>query len=110
MRAHSLLILVLFAVTPTAFAENFAECLLDKMPGVQNAPVRFAVHKLCKEKYPGGFDSVQQGASRGYFAKYDSGGECTLAVGRDTLDRYAANLIAVSCRKLYDEPNPFDAF
>lgn len=108
MRTALLVAAAIIAVSPTAFADNFAECLLENMPGMQSAPVRFAAFNLCKDKYPGGFDSVPQGAGRGFFAKYDSGGECTLAEGRDTRDHYASNMIAVSCRKLYDEPK-FDS-
>jgi hypothetical protein len=108
MRIALLVAVAIITASPHAFADNFAECILENMPGAQNAPVRLAAYKLCKAKYPGGFDSVPQGAGRGFFAKHDSGSECTITEGRDTLDRHAAFLIASSCRKLYDEPNPFD--
>lgn len=109
MRIHSLIALAMLAVTPAAIADNFAECLLDKLPGVRNRPATLAALNLCRGKYPGTFDSVPQGAGRGFFAKYESGGECMLAVGRDITDQQGAFLVAKSCRKLYD-PSSIDAF
>lgn len=111
MRAHSLIALAILSVAPVAVAENFAECLLDKLPGVRNRPTTLAALNLCRGKYPGTFGSVPQGAGRGFFAKFDSGGECTLELGRDITDQQGAFLVAKACKLLYDEPfDPTAAF
>lgn len=108
MRTHSLIALALLTVAPVAAADNFAECLLDNLPGVRNRPTTLAALNLCRGKYPGAFGSVPQGAGRGFFAKFDSGGECTLELGRDITDQQGAFLVAKACKLLYDEPNPFN--
>lgn len=104
MRIHSLTVMALFAVMPAAFAENFATCLLDKLPGVRNDQATTAAWNLCRGQHPGTFGSVEQGSGLGIFADYDSGDECALDLAKETSDRRAGFLIARSCRLLYDEP------
>jgi len=110
MRAHSLIVLALLAVAPAVLAENFAECLLDNLPGVKNQASTNAALGLCRGKFPGAWASVQQGAGRGFFAKFDSGNECAIELGRDITVRQGAFLVAKSCKLLYDErvPGLFD--
>lgn len=110
MRARLLLPLAMLAATPTVFAGNFAECLLDNLPGVRNGPAIGAALKLCSEKYPSKWNGVQQGSGRGLLARFDSGSECTLEVGRDITVQQGAFLVAKSCKLLYDEDGPWLGF
>lgn len=89
-----------------ALAGNFATCLLDKLPAVQNDIAANAAFQACTGTFPGGFASVPQGAGRGWFS-YKTGADCTLAKASDTRSNRAAGLIGVACRKLYDEPGPW---
>jgi hypothetical protein len=94
-------ILLAFAASP-AFAGNYAECILDKMPGVANDTAATAVYQMCKAEYPGAIQSVPQGSGRGMFS-FKSGAECTAKKAGDTRSNQAAHMIGVACRKLYDE-------
>ncbi|AMO36400.1 hypothetical protein [Thauera humireducens] len=94
--------LVVLATFPSlALAGNYAECILDVVPGVQNDPAAYAAHQVCLSKFPGGIQAVKQGSGRGFFA-YDSGAECTLKKAGDTRSQSGAAMISASCRKLYD--------
>lgn len=93
----------------SAFASNYAECVLDVVPGVQNDPAAYAAHQVCLSKFPGGLQAVKQGAGRGFFG-YDSGAECTLKKAGGTRSQSGAAMISASCRKLYDEDGPWMEF
>lgn len=99
--------LALAAIQHQATAANYATCILDKMPGAQNYAVAVAVTKLCQEKFPGGFGSVEKGSGRGLFS-FNSGAECTAKKASDVRDNNAASLIYRACVLLYDKPSPFD--
>ena len=101
--------LILGAITlaaAQAHAGNFATCILDKAPGTANDVAASAVYQVCKSKHPGGIEAVAQGSGRGFFS-YDSGAECTAKKAAETRSNRAAYMIGASCRKLYEEPNPF---
>lgn len=108
--------LILLAGPSLAVADNYAECLLDKLPGVQNQSATIAAVRLCEADYPGGFASVKQGTGRGFFASYDSGHECVLDMTSNTRHQRAASIISSACFRLYNkppkpaEPNYFDQF
>lgn len=89
-----------------ALAGNFATCLLDKLPTIQNDIAAHAAFQACTSAFPGGLTSVPQGAGRGWFS-YKTGADCTLKKAGDTRSNRAAVLIGVACRRLYDEP-PID--
>lgn len=98
------------ALLPTqALAGNFATCLLDKLPSLQNDIAAQAVYQHCEGMYPTGLPAVKQGSGRGLFS-FNSGAECTAKKAGETRSVRAAALIGVACRRLYDEPNPFDLF
>lgn len=101
-----MVIAALFLFSSPVMAGNFATCILDRMPGVQNNPVAFAILRICKEKYPGGLDSVILGEGRGWFG-FDSGAECSAKKAAKTPNQRAAAIIATACRRLYDK-GPFD--
>jgi len=103
------IVVFLAFVAPAAFAGNFATCLLDDLPGVQGDAAAVAIHKVCRDKYPGGLPSVEQGSGRGWFS-YKSGAECMAKLGAKTPSPSAGSLMFYACNKLYNEPNPFDRF
>ena len=92
----------LLACPSLAMAGNFAECLLDKLPGVQNDATAYAAAQLCTSKHPERYDSIAQGSGRGLFS-YESGAECALDKGADTLSSSAAGQIRVACNRLYNK-------
>lgn len=101
---------LVIAIAPLqAFAADYATCILDRLPGVQNDAAATAAYHLCTSKYPGGLAAVKQGSGRGLF-RFDSGAECTLKKAADTRSNRAAYMIGAACRKLYDEPGPWDNF
>lgn len=93
-----------------AAAGNYATCLLDKLPGLENDQASGAANTLCTSEYPGGFQAVPQGEGRGLLG-YDSGAECALEESGDTRSPGAAYLIRAACNRLYDKPKDlFDEF
>lgn len=96
--------------TPVAsLAGNYATCLLEHLPGMQNDAAARAAINLCASENPGGIASVAQGSGRGFLG-YKSGAECAMKKAAETHSQIAGNGIYMACRKLYDEPvpNPFD--
>lgn len=89
-----------------AAAGNYATCLLNKLPGVQNQAAISAAVRLCGADYPDGLTSIEQGADRGIFAAYNSGDECLLEKSKDASHPRAVNLIRAACSRLYDESPP----
>lgn len=89
-----------------AMAANYATCILDKAPGAVNDIAAQAVHQVCLKENPGAIQAVTQGSGRGLMG-YNSGAECVVAKAKDTRSNQAAAMIGVSCRRLYEEPNPF---
>jgi hypothetical protein len=49
----------------SSFAVNYAICLLDKAPGLQNAAAAQAAINLCMKEHHGGIATVDQGSGRG---------------------------------------------
>lgn len=85
-----------------ASASGYQACLLEHLPGVQNAAARHAAVQLCQSKHGNNWGAA--GSGRGFFAAYSSGAECTLDKARDTRDHVAAQMIGGACRFLYNEP------
>jgi len=98
-----LLVTALLACPVLAQAGNYATCLLEKMPGLQNDNAATAAWNLCNSEYPGGLASVPQGSGRGFFG-YDSGAECALEESGQTRSRTAAFQIRLACDRLYEKP------
>lgn len=86
----------------SAFAGNYATCLLDKLPGVENQAATSSAVQMCQTDYPGGLTNVPQGDELGFFASYRSGDECTLEESKGTRFVPAVQLIRSACHKLYD--------
>ena len=108
MTAKFLIVGALVAISNTAIAANYATCLLDKLPGVQNQAATNAAVVMCQTDFPGGMSSVPHGSGRGVFSKYRSGSECTLEESRDTKFIGAVRLINSACNRLYSEMPPSD--
>lgn len=105
--AKKLVYLTAFLFSSSAAADNYATCILDRMPGSHNDVAMRAVRQVCSQKYPGGYQAIPQGAGRGWFG-YDSGAECTATKAAVTPNRLASFAIRLACNRLYDAPNPFD--
>ena len=93
---------VLF-LAPNAFAGNFAECVLEKMPGSANEAITTAVMSTCSDENPGGYYNVIKGSGLGIFGFRDPNA-CTLKKAHDTPNQRGAVLIAYACRCLYSAP------
>lgn len=98
---NTLAMLSILLAAPAMAAENFAECIIERMPGVQNDAVAGAIARVCLAEHPGGIDAVPQGSGRGWFS-YKSGNECIIKKGEKVISRIGGNLLTGSCIKLYD--------
>ena len=101
----STLLLCMTLAPSIANAGDFATCVLDKMPGVQNDAAAYAINRLCLEKYPDGLSGVAQGSGRGVFS-YDSGAECAASKSAKTPSLVGGQSIYRSCNRLYSKPAP----
>lgn len=89
----------------TAFAENYAECILDKMPGAANAAMHRAVLKTCStESSPSSFLQLSMGSGRGIFG-FRNENACVLKKAKETTFGPAAIAINSACYCLYKEPD-----
>jgi hypothetical protein len=102
------LMLTLLSLPGLASASNYATCLLDKLPGLENDQAAAAAIQVCRADHPGGLEAVTQGDGRGMLG-YDSGADCALDQSGDTRSRTAAYQIRLACDRLYNE-NFFDQF
>lgn len=91
----------LLALSGLAQAGNFATCLLDELPGVQNNNAAGAAYQVCSARYPERYNGVAQGSGRGFWG-YESGADCALKKARDTRSQDAAGMMRVACNRLYD--------
>ncbi len=107
MKAFLFFVLVL--ASSVSAAGNYATCLLNHMPGLQNNAAAQAAINLCMSENPGGINSVPQGSGRGFLG-YKSGAECALKKAAETRSDLAGRAIYVACNRLYDAPpsGPFD--
>jgi hypothetical protein len=65
VKARSTLLVLCLAAAGPALAGNMATCLLDKLPGVKNAPAHAAALNLCSQQHPDKFLEVRRGSGRG---------------------------------------------
>jgi hypothetical protein len=76
--AKSAVCIGLWAVASSyASAADYATCLLDKLPGVKNAPAHAAALNLCAQQHPDKFFEVRRGSGRGLLGP-KSPEQCTL--------------------------------
>ena len=95
-----LLVLPALLFAGSAFSADYATCLLDKLPGVKNAPAHAAALNLCAQQHPDKFFEVRRGSGRGLLAP-KSPEQCTLDKARDTAWQPAAGMIMRACGCLY---------
>lgn len=93
---------LLLATCGSAFAANYATCILDKMPGTQNGAAHAAVIQTCIQEHPAGYSGVAKGSGRGLFG-YADGNACTIKKAASTSFQPAAVAISSACRCLYDK-------
>jgi len=98
----TLIIIATVISSTSVLADNYATCLLDKLPGLQNDSAARAAMQLCYSKHPQRYLPIHQGDGRGFFT-YDSGAECALDKSASTISRMAAFQIRLACNRLYDE-------
>jgi hypothetical protein len=82
---------------------NFAECIIEKMPGVANPAARSAIMRSCYQKYPAGLLEIERGSGRGMFGFKDQDA-CIIKKAKDTPFQPAASAIAYACACLYKKP------
>jgi hypothetical protein len=87
-------------LTTPVLAADYATCLLDKLPGVKNAPAHAAALNLCAQQHPDKFFEVRRGSGRGLLGP-KSPEQCTLDKARDTAWQPAAGMIMRACGCLY---------
>ncbi|HTH44105.1 MAG TPA: hypothetical protein VL528_03400 [Oxalicibacterium sp.] len=96
-------LLAILAISPVlAHADNYATCILDKMPVAQNELEVTAAYQLCRQTYPSGLGDVGQGSGQEFFSSYVNGNECTRDKTANIPSRRGAMLIGAACRRLYD--------
>lgn len=95
-----LLVLPALLFAGSAFSADYATCLLDKLPGVKNAPAHAAALNLCAQQHPDKFFEVRRGSGRGLLGP-KSPEQCTLDKARDTSWQPAAGMIMRACGCLY---------
>lgn len=94
---------VLLLASCSAVAGNFAECILDDMPGASNGVATGAVFRSCSQSFPGQYHGVVKGSGKGLFG-FKNGNECTIKKAKATTFQPAASAISVACGCLYDLP------
>ena len=110
MKKAILCSLLLTALASThANASNYAECLLEKLPGAANQIVTSATVRICSKKYPAMFYGVEYGAGLSVFGfGYSNPDECTADKAKNTQSHSAAALIRSACMRLYTKEEPID--
>ena len=93
---------VLATVSLVANAENYATCILDKMPGSVNEAFTGSVYSECAAAYPSTGYSILKGSGRGLFG-FKDGNACVQKKSKDTPNQRAAMMIAFACRCLYNQ-------
>lgn len=101
--SNSIVLAGLCFLSPGALAGNFAECILDNMPGASNGATSAAIFQSCGHEYQDRYSGVVRGSGKGLFG-YKDGNACIVKLAKETVFQPAASAIAVACRCLYDDP------
>lgn len=86
-----------------SFAGNYAECIIDDMPGISNVSAMLIVRDACERKYPSRFANIDRGSARGLFG-YKSAQSCILKKSASTPHNGVASNISAACWCLYGKP------
>lgn len=84
--------------------KNFAECILENMPGVSNESARSAVYRKCRADFPKMMYEIKKGSSLGLLSDIKSRDECVIQNNKMTLNRNATININTACSCLYETP------
>lgn len=90
------------AISGTAFAADYASCLLETMPGTQSGPAFVAGMQLCSQKHPDQFFTIKRGSGRGILGP-KSANACTAEKAKTTSWQPAAHQIKRACDCLYGD-------
>lgn len=101
MRALALVCGILIA--PSAWASNYALCLLDTLPGAHSESMHAAAVTACTQRFPAQFSDMEQGVGRSLLG-VSSGAQCVTQHGPGTDWPASTTLIARACGCLYDLP------
>lgn len=94
------LVLALSACSSTP--DNYAECILENMPGTSNEQSRHLIHSQCRATHPDMYYNIEKGAAHGLFnTKTEE--DCMIEYGKNTFERYAVFNIRQACNCLYGE-------
>ncbi len=80
--------------------ENYHECLLERLPDVQNDVVAASENSQCRVAFP---DSTPPEKVDPGWLGPETVAECLAEFGTNTPSSYAANLIREACFQLYPE-------
>lgn len=86
-----------------ASAADYAQCILDKMPGTKNGVVHQAILRECLAAHPGGFLVARKGSGRGFFG-FDGRDACVKRKAVDTAFPGSAVAISAACHCAYEKP------
>lgn len=92
----------LSAALPVAAWANYAECVLDTLPGTSNYAVHTTKIKACRTKHPEVYRGILHGSGRGWFS-FKNADQCIIKKASNTPYQPSAAVIAAACRCLYDE-------
>lgn len=84
--------------------ENFAECILGNMPGVNNEIARSQVYQQCRSTFPNMQYDIVKGSGLSTLSKYSDQKDCVIQNAKSTLDSRAAINIKMACSCLYEKP------
>lgn len=79
---------------------NFWECVLEKMPGVQNDPVAYQIAADCNTRFPNPPEISGKDKVGGLFS-VPHAPECVIRYAKNTRSNFGAQLITAACYQLY---------
>lgn len=94
---------LLAGVSSATAASNYAECIIDTLPGTQSQAAFTAGMQLCAAKYPDRMFVIKRGAGRGILG-FKSANACTADKAKSTSWQPAAWQIRLACECLYGDP------
>ncbi len=80
---------------------TFAQCLLDRLPGVGNDTAAGQIYAKCLREFPPARDNPEPAP---LYRWYKDGPDCTIAKARDTASPFAGRLIMYACWRIYGPP------
>ena len=85
---------------------NFHECILERLPGVQNDLAAIAETNQCRQEFP---DFTPPEKASHLFTGPETVDECLRKYAHDTPSNYAANQIRDACFQLYPVKKEVDS-